>query len=120
MVYAMFFVLLGWVIFNITDFTQMAGVLGTMFGFVPTQFTAMIAADTSIVRGLIYIPLGLVCAFPVLPWVKARWARLREGGPNLRSALALTVENALCFALLLLSIIYILSAAYNYFIYFRF
>ena len=119
-VYAMFFVLLGWVIFNITDFTQMAGVLGTMFGFVPTQFTAMIAADTSIVRGLIYIPLGLVCAFPVLPWVKARWARLREGGPNLRSALALTVENALCFALLLLSIIYILSAAYNYFIYFRF
>ena len=119
-VYAMFFVLLGWVIFNITDFTQMAGVLGTMFGFVPTQFTAMIAADTSIVRGLIYIPLGLVCAFPALPWVKARWARLREGGPNLRSALALTVENALCFALLLLSIIYILSAAYNYFIYFRF
>lgn len=118
--YAMFFVLIGWVIFNLTDFSQMAEVLRTMFGFVPTQFVSMVAADTSIARGLIYLPLGIICAFPVLPWLKKRWVRLREGGSPLCANLALLAENTASIALLVLCVMYIISAAYDYFIYFRF
>lgn len=117
--YAMFFVLVGWVLFNITDLGQMAKVLGTMFGFVPTEFVGMFAADTSIVRGLIYIPLGLLFSIPVLPWLKKRWARLKEGGTAARTA-ALAAENAGCALLLALCVIYIIGASYDYFIYFRF
>lgn len=107
--YAMLLVNVGWVIFNCTDMTQMWHALKTMFCYMPTNFTAMLAADTSIVKGLIYVPLGLIAAAPVF-----RKLPRREG------TAWLVLENGMYLILLGVCIAYIISSTYNPFIYFRF
>ncbi len=113
--YTMFFVLIGWVLFDRTDFSQMVTALATMFTFVPTDFIGALAADTAIVRGLFYLIPGVLCAFPILPWLRKRFVK---DGPSAVTATA--VESVLSLGLLVLCIIYILSMSYNPFIYFRF
>ena len=89
--------------------TQMWHALKTMFCYMPTNFTAMLAADTSIVKGLIYVPLGLIAAAPVF-----RKLPRREG------TAWLVLENGMYLILLGVCIAYIISSTYNPFIYFRF
>ena len=113
--YAMFFVLIGWVIFNLTDFGQMTSALGMMFNFTPTNFTRMLAADTAIVKALLYVPLGVVCSMPLLKKLGKRLSRENVGG-----TLVLLIEDGLYLALIVLCVAFIVSATYNYFIYFRF
>ncbi len=115
--YAMFFVLIGWVIFDLTDFSQMATALQTLFSFTPTRFTDMLAADTAVVKGLLYIPAGLLFSFPVLPKLRSL---LTKNGTRPQGAVALAVENAGYLGLAALCVVYVLSATYNPFIYFRF
>ena len=110
-VYTMFFVLIGWVIFDLTDFSQMTAALRTMFAFIPTDLVRVIAADTAITTGVFYLAAGLVCSFPLLPWLKKK---LPQTGP------VLALENAACLGLLVLCVIYVISMSYNPFIYFRF
>ncbi len=113
--YAMVLVLVGWVIFNLTDFGQMSGALGMMFRFAPTDWAKVLAADASIVKGLLYLPLGLVFSAPLLPKLRARLPKDGRAG-----ALVLAVENLLCLGLAVLSVIYVIGATYDFFIYFRF
>ena len=113
--YAMILVLVGWVIFNLTDFGRMAGALGMMFRFAPTNWAKVLAADASIVKGLVYLPLGLVFSAPLLPRLRARLPK--EGWAG---TLVLAGENLLCLALAVLCVVYVMGAAYDYFIYFRF
>ncbi len=115
--YAMFFVLIGWVIFDLTDFSQMAVALQTLFSFTPTRFTDMLAADTAVIKGLLYIPVGLLFSFPVLPKLRGL---LTKNGTRPQGAAALAVENAAYLGLAVLCVVYVLSATYNPFIYFRF
>lgn len=113
--YTMGLVLIGWVIFNLTDFRQMTAALGMMFRFVPTDLTGLLAADASIVKGLVYLPLGMLFSAPLLPKLRARLPKEGRAG-----TLVLAVENLLCLALAVLCVIYVAGAAYDYFIYFRF
>ena len=107
--YAMLLVNVGWVIFNNTDMAQMWHALKTMFCYMPTNFTAMLASNTSIVKGLIYVPLGFIAATPVF-----RKLPRREG------TVWLVLENGIYLILLVVCISYIISSTYNPFIYFRF
>ncbi|MCH5351879.1 MAG: MBOAT family protein [Acutalibacter sp.] len=107
--YAMFVVLIGWVIFNLTDPGQMGYALKMMFSFTPTQFPELLMADTSLVKGLLYLPLGLVFSFPIFRRLKAP-----------ESTLGLALENAVYLGILAACIVFIVSATYNPFIYFRF
>lgn len=113
--YTMGLVLIGWVIFNLTDFRQMTAALGMMFRFVPTDLTGLLAADASIVKGLVYLPLGMLFSAPLLPKLRERLPKEGRAG-----TLVLAVENLLCLALAVLCVIYVAGAAYDYFIYFRF
>ncbi len=113
--YAQFFVLIGWVIFNLTDFGQMASAFHVMFGFVPTDFTRVLAADVSILKALVYLPLGLLLASPLLKKLKEHVPTEGVGG-----TLALAAENILYCALTVLCVIYVIGATYQFFIYFRF
>ena len=94
--------LIGWVLFNRTDFAQLALTLKTMFTAVPTDWIGAVAANSQLLLGLVYLPLGVLAC---LPWKLQlpRW--LRYG---------------LCLGLLAICVILILSSSYNPFIYFRF
>ncbi len=109
--YQFIIVNIGWVIFDLTDFSQLGLALRTMLRYVPTQWDLVFSANTDILLGLIYLPLAFVCAFPVLPWAKKK---LGEG------TLSQLVQNSLCLFLLALSLMFIVSSEYNPFIYFRF
>ncbi|MBR3474192.1 MAG: MBOAT family protein [Oscillospiraceae bacterium] len=102
-------VMLGWVLFNLTDFSVLSDVLRRMFLLSPTDWAAMLADDLSLVKGVLVLPLGLACAMPL-----TRRLRRAEGlGPEL-------LRMAGCLVILLLSLTMLFSTRYNPFIYFRF
>ena len=106
-VYAMVLVLIGWVIFSLTDFVSIRNALGMMLSFRPTDFMGVVAADSGILTALAYLIPGLLFMLPVkqyLPKVKINGV----------------VEILGYWLLLAVCIVYILSSSYNPFIYFRF
>lgn len=107
--YAMFFVVIGWVFFNLTDVTVMTRALHMMFSAVPTDWQSVIAANSSILILLPWIPIAMVCCLP-LP-KKFRPARTLPG---------VLLTNGIYGCLLLVCIFFLLSSSYNPFIYFRF
>ena len=109
--YAMFFVTVGWVLFNLTDFSRLLAALGQMFIYRPTDWVAMAAADLSVLYGLFFLPLGLVWMLPM-----PKKLRLGQSG----SAGALAASNLIHLALAGVCVVIIISSKYNPFIYFRF
>ena len=107
--YAFFVVDLGWVLFNLTDFDQLAHALHTMFVWQSTSFAQVLATDASILHGLFWLPLALVCSFPLLD-------RL----PKRRGAAWTLAADAVYGVLFLVCLAFILSSSYDPFIYFRF
>jgi len=108
-IYAMFFVMLGWVIFYFTDIQQLGEAVRVMFTVPAGSFEDIVAQDAGIFYYLLYIPVGLVCMLPV-----------RKLLPRSESVLTQLVSYGFHFALLILSITFIVSSSYNPFIYFRF
>lgn len=108
-IYTFFFVIIGWVIFNSESLAQIGSTVKKMFCFAPSNMISILSSDSSILSSLIYIPLGLLC---MLPWNE----KLTFKNTPVRNALL----NIVCFGLLLVCIMYILSSSYNPFIYFRF
>lgn len=108
--YTMFFVVVGWVLFDLTDFAELKDALSLMFSFVSTDWTALLAADTSIVFSLLFVLPAAVFSFPIFKKLKV----------NDKSIFATAAVNACCFILLAACIVCIISSAYNPFIYFRF
>ncbi len=107
--YTMVLVLIGWVIFNLTDFAQMLDALKIMFSFRFVPIIDSITADSSILYALVYVPLGILCMFP---WVK------KIKLPN--TPLGELLKCFSCIVMLAISICFILGSTYNPFIYFRF
>ncbi len=107
--YTMSLVLVGWVIFNITDMSQMGATLVHMFNFKFTDVVTAVTKDTSIVYALIYVPLGIICMFP--------WAKKIKIKKSICTDIFI---NVACLILLLISVVYIIGSTYNPFIYFRF
>ena len=103
--YAMLIVLVGWVMFNLTEPAAIIHALSQMFSFRYTDITTAVIANTDIVYALIYVPLGLVC---MLPW-KNKPFRIPDW-----------LSNIVCLALLAICIVFLIGSTYNPFIYFRF
>lgn len=109
-IYTMFIVIIGWVLFNITSLSGIATALTNMFTYSPTNIQTAIAENTSIIQGLLYMPLGLVFMFPV--------AKLFKNFKNHSATLIL--ENIFYLAIFGVSVVICISSKYNPFIYFRF
>lgn len=110
--YTMVLVLIGWVMFNLTDFSAMTVAFIQMFKYVPTNYIGVVSADSNILYYMLYIPLGLICMLPFAEAAK---------GFTACDTMAKTVTCNICaIALFALCIIYIFSSTYNPFIYFRF
>ena len=108
-IYSMFFVLIGWVLFNLTDSGDLAAALSMMFSLSPTDFGAVVAANADILTAFVYIPLGIIFMLPVYQKIKSA-----------KSTAGLIIRNVCYIVLLLICITYTLSSTYNPFIYFRF
>ena len=107
--YTFLTVVVGWVIFNLTDFTQMAAALASMFTYRPTDWLGAVAENSEILRAVYCLPLGFVCMLPIAKWVKL------PDNAGVRAA-----SNLVCLGLAAACVIAIISSAYNPFIYFRF
>ena len=104
-----FLVVLGWVLFDLTDFAQLRAVLEGMFSLRATDWPGLIALEGSLVRGAVYLPLGAVC---LLPWEK--WL------PETERGVRRVLSYGFHLLLLVVCVTLLISAQYNPFIYFRF
>ncbi len=109
--YAFFFVNIGWVIFNLTDFNKMTAALQTMFTLSPTNWMNVISANSSILNAIMYLPIAFLFAFPVF---KNLNSKIKENN------FIIIIKNIGYLIVFGLCITYILSSSYNPFIYFRF
>lgn len=107
--YTMLLVLIGWVIFDLTELSALLHTLGCMFRFTSTDWYALIAQDAKLLWSALFLPVGMLFSFPVAK----RWICLDTDG-------AIIVKNIFCCILLAACIALLLSSSYNPFIYFRF
>jgi len=107
--FTFFWVTLGWVLFNADGLAPALENLRIMFSGIPSDLFAAVAADSSLLYALIYIPLGLVCIFP--------WAKRIKLPDSLAGE---SLKNAASLALFGMSLVYLVSSGFNPFIYFRF
>lgn len=110
-IYALFFIIIGWVIFRVEDFSQMGIVLQKMFTWQASGIVDNIILNFDIFSSLPYILIGIVGSIPLL-------AKLRE--KRKETNFYQIVSNLWSFGIFILSICFLLVATYNPFIYFRF
>ena len=95
--------------FNLTDAATLSHALRTMFQWQATDWSRVLLANSDILLGLVWLPLAFVFSFPI-------WKKLPKP-KHWAGALAADLGYG---ALLLLSMLWIVSSSYNPFIYFRF
>lgn len=105
--YSMIIVLVGWVIFNLTDPALIIRAIRQMFSFNYTNTLIAVINNVDVLYALVYVPLGIIC---MIPWKdKISISKV----PN-------WLINFMYLVLFLICIIYIIGSTYNPFIYFRF
>ena len=107
--YTMSIVVIGWVIFDLTDFSALGRTLFAMARFAPTDWRTLISQDASILFSALFLLPGIIFSFPVA----GKLLRSEKTG-------AVILKNMLCIVLLLLCLAMLLGKNYNPFIYFRF
>lgn len=110
-IYALFFIIIGWVIFRVEDFSQMGIVLQKMFTWQASGIIDNIVLNFDIFSSLPYILIGIIGSMPLLAGV---------GEKTKQTNSYLIVSNLWSFGIFMLSICFLLVATYNPFIYFRF
>ena len=108
-IYTMFFVIIGWVLFNLTDFSKLAMAIKTMFSAVPTDLAAIMTAHSDKLFELCFIPVALIFMLPI----RKRFDKFSGTGATIATNLVHLLLFAVC-------IIFSISSSYNPFIYFRF
>lgn len=108
-IYTFLLVIIGWVIFYNESLADIFTTLKVLFVYSSGPISQILASNAVIIPALAAIPIGLVCSFPI-------FKKLFNGD----GACITIVREAVCFILLVLCIIFLLSSSYNPFIYFRF
>ena len=108
-IYALFFIILGWVLFYFSDLSEMGAFFTSMFGFGGTVITADAGA-----LALSYLPMLLVAAFASTPVMTNLYRKIE----NTKAAPLL--KALFCCAVLGIATSLLVSQSYNPFLYFRF
>ena len=107
--YALLFIVLGWVIFDFTDMTQMGGFFTQLF-----TFKNGVLGDAAAYNLIAYLPVLVIGALSCLPLVKRLYLKIdKKKG-------AVVFDVAATLAVLLLCTASLVSSTYNPFLYFRF
>lgn len=110
-VYTLLFVIIGWVIFRIEDFSQIGIILQKMFVWTNSNVLDNIILNFDIFSSLPFIIIAILGSMPIL-------AKLKEKMNNIVSYNV--ISRVLTYGVFIISICFLLSATYNPFIYFRF
>ena len=110
-VYTFFFVNLGWVLFDRTDFASLKSALQTLFVYRPTDWAGVFSSDLSLLVSCLAVIPAFALSFPILRRPLEKLPRTLGG------TIALDV---VCVVLLAMCIASLISTQYNPFIYFRF
>lgn len=108
-IYALFFIILGWVIFDFTDMAQM----GQFFWRLFTWQNGLLGAATKYMV-LSFLPLLAIAAFGCFPIVKHLYQKI-ENQP-----IGIAVQSLGAVLILVLSVASLVHSGYNPFLYFRF
>jgi len=106
----LFFVTLGWVLFNISDTTVLLSTLREMFIYSSTDWLGLMRQDMSICSKLPMLLLAMLFSFPV-----SKQFHIRDN-----TVLSSIVINSGYLAMLAFCIMYIISSSFTPFIYFSF
>ena len=108
-VYALLFIVLGWVIFDFTDISQMGAFFASLF-----TLSDGIIGEKAAYMALSYLPLLTVAIFACLPVGKKLYYRLDK------TKAAVPVEVIAALIVLVLCTAALVSSSYNPFLYYRF
>ena len=110
-VYALFFIVIGWLIFVFEDSAAGLSYLGTMLGAGGGWVSGTDLYE--ILRNAVFL---VICVISCLPAPKRMFYRALERRPRLTAV----ASNAASLAVLVLCVAYLVNSSYNPFLYFRF
>ena len=111
--YSLFFITLGWVIFRVENINDLVLVIKKMFSFNNTSFVTLFNNNTMLISTLPYIILGIFLSLPIDKWFK-------EKVDKSNCVILTLIEDFILGILFGVSIMFLVSNSYNPFIYFRF
>ena len=112
-IYAMFLVLIGWVIFAFEDLSKVGVYLSSMFGLNNISFINS-EAIYYLQNYFIIIIVGIICSIPL----KNIALKIVEGAK--KSKLTGVITGVLCVGILIISTASLVNNSFNPFLYFRF
>lgn len=113
MLYSLFFITLGWVIFRVENINDLILVIKKMFSFNNTSFVTLFNNNAMLISTIPYIILGIFLSLPIDKWFK-------EKVDKSNSVILTLIEDLILGVLFGISIMFLVSNSYNPFIYFRF
>lgn len=111
--YSLFFITLGWVIFRVENINDLILVIKKMFSFNNTSFVTLFNNNDMLISTAPYIILGIFLSLPIDKWFK-------EKVDKSNSVILTLIEDLILGVLFGISIMFLVSNSYNPFIYFRF
>lgn len=111
--YSLFFITLGWVIFRVENINDLILVIKKMFSFNNTSFVTLFNNNAMLISTAPYIILGIFLSLPIDKWFK-------EKVDKSNSVILTLIEDLILGVLFGISIMFLVSNSYNPFIYFRF
>lgn len=110
-IYTLLIIVIGWVIFRLEDFSQMALVLGKMFSFQTSDVFEQIILNFDIFAALPYLVVAIIASLPIMKNIYNK---------NKDKITFSLLRNICILGVFIISICLLLSSTYNPFIYFRF
>ena len=114
--YALFFVIIGWVLFRALSLGDAALYLKAMF--MPNSIGDFINNYYWVNGGLVFV-FAIIFAFPIIPFVKKTWQGFSKDH-TLLVRVGNVIDSAWIIGLFILSVLSCVSSTYNPFIYFNF
>lgn len=111
--YSLFFITLGWVIFRVENINDLILVIKKMFSFNNTSFVTLFNNNAMLISTIPYTILGIFLSLPIDKWFK-------EKVDKSNSVILTLIEDLILGVLFGISIMFLVSNSYNPFIYFRF
>ena len=112
-IYSLFFIIIGWVIFRIENISDLGPVLKNMFSFTISDWSALFKSNMLLIPCLPYIIAGIIFSAPIDKWFS-------EKVDKSNSIILTLIEDFILGLLFGYSIMLLVSSSYNPFIYFRF
>ena len=110
--YSIILIIIGWTIFRIEDISLLRETLHKMFVFQKTDWLQFIRLNYHLISYFVYFILGLLLIFPLVGNIMTKIEKKSKLGHN--------INNLFVLIVFILSILFLIKATYNPFIYFRF